>query len=68
MTSQFLPDYGLFLLGQGVQPGARRDFFDVPMDHLTRPALRTISVTLSIEEPGQYYAMSFDFIGPRIDE
>ena len=68
MTSQFLPDYGLFLLGQGVQPGARRVFFDVPMEHLTRPALRTISVTLSIEEPGQHYAMSFDFIGPRIDE
>jgi len=38
------------------------------MDHLTRPALRTISVTLSIEKPGQHYAMSFDFIGPRIDE
>lgn len=68
MTSQFLPDYGLFLLSQGVQPGARLVFFDVPIDHITRPALRTISVTLSIEEPGQHYAMSFDFIGPRIDE
>ena len=68
MTSQLLPDYGLFLLSQGVQPGARLVFFDVPIDPLTRPALRTISVTLSIEEPGQHYAMSFDFIGPRIDE
>jgi hypothetical protein len=28
-----------------------------------------VSVTLSIEEePGQHYAISFDFIGPRIDE
>ena len=68
MTSQFLPDYGLFLLSQGVQPDTRLVFFDVPIDHITRPALRTISVTLSIEEPGQHYAMSFDFIGPRIDE
>ena len=68
MSSQFLPDYGLFLLSQGVQPGARLVFFDVPIDPLTRPALRTISVTFSIEEPGQHYAMSFDFIGPRIDE
>ena len=68
MSSQFLPDYGLFLLSQGVQPGARLVFFDVPIDPLTRPALRTISVTLSIEEPGQHYAISFDFIGPRIDE
>ncbi|MCC7220055.1 MAG: hypothetical protein IT490_04945 [Candidatus Contendobacter sp.] len=68
MTDRFLPDYGLFLLSQGVQPGARLVVFDVPIDHITRPALRTISVTLSIEEPGQHYAMSFDFIGPRIDE
>ena len=68
MTERFLPDYGLFLLSQGVQPSARLVFFDVPIDHITRPALRTISVTLSIEEPGQHYAMSFDFIGPRIDE
>ena len=68
MTDRFLPDYGLFLLSQGVQPSARLVFFDVPIDHITRPALRTISVTLSIEEPGQHYAMSFDFIGPRIDE
>ena len=68
MTDRFLPDYGLFLLSQGVQPSARLVFFDVPIDHITRPALRTISVTLSIEEPGQHYAISFDFIGPRIDE
>ena len=68
MTAQFLPDYGLFLLSRGVQPGTRLVFFDLPIDHLTRPALRTISVTLSIEEPGQHYAISFDFIGPRIDE
>ena len=68
MTDRFLPDYGLFLLSQGVQPGTRLVFFDVPIDHITRPALRTISVTLSIEEPGQHYAISFDFIGPRIDE
>ena len=69
MTNAFLPDYGLFLLSRGVQPTTRLVFFDLPIDHLTRPALRTISVTLSIEEePGQNYAISFDFIGPRIDE
>lgn len=69
MTSQLLPDYGLFLLSRGVQPGTRLVFFDLPIDHLTRPALRMVSVTLSIEEePGQNYAISFDFIGPRIDE
>ena len=69
MTSQLLPDYGLFLRSRGVQPGTRLVFFDVPIDHITRPALRMVSVTLSIEEePGQNYAMSFDFIGPRIDD
>ncbi len=68
MTSQLLPDYGLFLFSRGVQPGTRLFFFDLPIDHLTRPALRTVSVTLSIEEPDQNYAISFDFIGPRIDE
>ena len=65
MTSQFLPDYGRFLLRRGVQPGTRLVFFDLPIDHITRPALRTVTVTLSIEEPGQDYAISFDFIGPR---
>ena len=60
MTSQFLPDYGLFLLSRGVQPGTRLFFFDLPIDHLTRPALRTVSVTLSIEEePDQDYAISY---------
>jgi hypothetical protein len=68
MTSQLLSDYGLFLLSRGVQPGTRLFFFDLPIDHITRPALRMVSVTLSIEEPGQDYAISFDFIGPRIDE
>ncbi|MFZ4792451.1 MAG: hypothetical protein ACOYMW_16465 [Candidatus Competibacteraceae bacterium] len=68
MTSQLLPDYGLFLFSRGVRPGTRLVFFDLPIDHLTRPALRTVSVTLSIEEPDQNYAISFDFIGPRIDE
>ncbi len=37
MTSQFLPDYGLFLRRRGVRPGARRVFFDAPIDPLTRP-------------------------------
>jgi len=69
MTSQFLPDYGLFLLSRGVHPGTRLVFFDLPIDHFTRPALRMVSVTLSIEEePGQNYAISFDFVGPQIDE
>ncbi len=68
MTNRFLPDYGLFLLSQGVQPDTRLMFFDLPIDHLTRPALRTVSVTLRIEEPDQHYAISFDFTGPRIDE
>jgi hypothetical protein len=47
MTAQFLPDYSLFLLSRGVQPGTRLVFFDWPIDHITRPALHT----LSIEEP-----------------
>ena len=69
MTSQLLPDYGLFLLRRGVQPGTRLVFFDVPINHLTRPTLRRVSITLSIEEePGQHYAISFDFTGPHIDE
>lgn len=68
MASPLLPDYGLYLLSQGVQPETRLIFFGLPIDHLTRPALRTVSVTLSTEEQGQDYAISFDFIGPRIDE
>ena len=68
MIDRFLPDYGLYLLSQGIRPETRRVFFDLPVDHLTRPALRTVSLTLSTEEQGQDYAISFDFIGPRIDD
>ena len=53
---------------KGVRPETRLVFFDLPVDHLTRPALRTVSLTLSTEEQGQDYAISFDFIGPRIDD
>ena len=42
-------------------------FFDLPVERLTRPDLRTVSLTLRTEEGGQDYAISFDFIGPRID-
>ena len=68
MPDRFLPDYGLYLLGKGVRPETRLVFFELPIDHLTRPALRTVSVTLSTEEGGQEYAISFDFTGPRIDD
>ncbi|HOW75533.1 MAG TPA: hypothetical protein P5102_05525 [Candidatus Competibacteraceae bacterium] len=68
MTSPFLPDYGLYLLKKGVCSETRLVFFDLPVDHLTRPALRTVSLTLSTEEGGQGYAISFDFTGPRIDD
>lgn len=30
--------------------------------------MRTVSLTLSTEEQGQEYAISFDFTGPRIDD
>ena len=68
MPDCFLPDYGLYLLGKGVRPETRLVFFELPIDHLTRPALRTVSVTLSTEEGGQEYALSFDFTGPRVEE
>ena len=68
MTDLFLPDYGLYLLRKGLLPKTRLMFFELPVDHLTRPALRTVSITLSTEEQGQDYAISFDFTGPRIDD
>ncbi|HRX72006.1 MAG: hypothetical protein KDJ31_16945 [Candidatus Competibacteraceae bacterium] len=68
MTDRFLPDYGLYLLRKGLRPETRLVFFELPVDHLTRPALRTVSLTLSTEEQGQEYAISFDFTGPRIDD
>ena len=68
MTDRFLPDYGLYLLKKGVRPETHLVFFNLPVDHLTRPALRIVSITLSTEEAGQDYAISFDFIGPRIAE
>jgi hypothetical protein len=68
MTDTFLPDYGLYLLKKGIRSETRLVFFDLPVDHLTRPALRTVSITLSTEEQGQDYAISFDFTGPRIDD
>jgi hypothetical protein len=68
MTDLFLPDYGLYLLRKGLRPETRLVFFELPVDHLTRPALRTVSITLSTEEQGQDYAISFDFTGPRIDD
>lgn len=68
MTDRFLPDYGLFLLRKGIRPETRLVFFGLPIDHLTRPALRTVSITLGTEQEGRDYAVSFDFIGPRIDD
>jgi hypothetical protein len=68
VNDRFFPDYGLYLLSRGVRPATRLVFFEIPIDHLTRPALRTVSVTLSTEEGGQAYAISFDFTGPRVDE
>jgi hypothetical protein len=68
MTDLFLPDYGLYLLRKGLRPETRLVFFELPVDHLTRPALRTVSITRSTEEQGQDYAISFDFTGPRIDD
>ena len=68
MPDRFLPDYGLYLLSKGVRPETRLVFFELPVEHLTRPDLRTVCLTLSTEEGGQDYAISFDFIGPRIDE
>ncbi len=37
MPDRFLPDYGLFLLSRGVRPATRRVFFELPVDHHTRP-------------------------------
>jgi len=68
MTARFLPDYGLYLLNKGVRPETRLVFFDLPVEHLTRPDLRTVCLTLSTEEGGQDYAISFDFTGPRVEE
>ncbi|MFO1419711.1 MAG: hypothetical protein U1F59_01885 [Candidatus Competibacteraceae bacterium] len=68
MTDHFLPDYGLYLLDKGVRPETRLMFFDLPVAHLTRPDPRTVCLTLSIEEGSQDYAISFDFIGPRVEE
>ncbi len=68
MNSRFLPDYGLYLLRAGVRPETRLVFFDLPINHLTRPERRMVSITLSTEEGGRDYAISFDFIGPRIDD
>jgi hypothetical protein len=52
MPDRFLPDYGFYLLGKGVRPETRLVLFELPIDHLTRPALRTVCVTLS-PHPGQ---------------
>ncbi|HRX71008.1 MAG: hypothetical protein KDJ22_11090 [Candidatus Competibacteraceae bacterium] len=50
MIDRFLPDYGLCLLRKGLRPEARLVFFALPVDHLTRPALRMVNLTLSTEE------------------
>jgi hypothetical protein len=68
VTDRFRPDPGRFLPRRGVRPATRLVFFDLPIDHLTRPDPRTVCVTLSTEEAGQDYAISFDFSGPRIDD
>jgi hypothetical protein len=68
MPDRFLRDYGLYLLSRGVRPETRLVFFDLPVEHLTRPDLRTVCLTLSTEDGGQDYAISFDFVGPRVEE
>lgn len=46
MTGCFLPDYGLDLLCKGIRPETRLVFFDLPVDHLTHPARRTVRLTV----------------------
>ena len=46
------------------RPETRLVFFELPVEHLTRPDLRTVCLTLSTEEGGQDYAISCDFTGP----
>jgi hypothetical protein len=50
MPDRFLPDDGLSLLSGGVRPETRRVFFEWPVDRLTRPRLRTVSLILGTEE------------------
>ena len=47
MPDRFLPDYGLYLLSRGVRPETWLVFFELPVEHLTRPDLRTVCLTLS---------------------
>ena len=68
MPDRFLPDYGLYLMDKGGRPETRLMFSEWSVEHLTRPDLRTVSLTLSTEEGDQEYALSFDFTGPRVEE
>ena len=52
MPARFLPDYGLYLLNKGVRPETRLVFFELPVEHLTRPDLRTVCLTLSTSAHG----------------
>jgi hypothetical protein len=50
MTDRFLPNYGLYLLNQGVRPETQLVFLDLPVN---------------TEEAGQDCAICFDFTGLR---
>lgn len=49
MPDCFLPDYGLYLLGKGGRPETRLVFFELPVEYLTRPDLRTVCLRSCIK-------------------
>jgi len=65
MPNHFLPDYGLYLQSRGVRPATRRVFFELPVEHLTRPDLRTVCVTLSTRRAARTTRLSFDLHRPH---
>lgn len=54
------PDYGFNLWQSGLRKEISHNFYDIPIDHLSRVTENTVSTMANIVKDGVEYAVSFD--------
>ena len=55
------PDYGKFLSDSGLRKNIEHHFYDVPINHLSRIDISTLSTLVTIVQQGREFAVSYDF-------
>lgn len=60
------PDYGKFLSDSGIRKNIEHNFYDVPINHLSRIDISTLSTMVNIVQEGREFAVSFDFTKDKL--